>query len=136
MVKREVYEQFKYRKKYPHLEDMDLYCRFLLKGKGRLYATREILMDYRLHTDNISKQYSSMQLAQRALCLSALWQQLGIVHDVQDVELFIGPLMGADYNGDMNSLATSVLAIGEQLSRINPAVMTEIERRLSRLPGG
>lgn len=136
MVKREVYEQFKYRKKYPHLEDMDLYCRFLLKGEGRLYATREVLMDYRLHTDNISKQYSSMQLAQRALCLSALWQQLGIVHDVQDVELFIGPLMGADYNGDMNSLATSVLAIGEQLSRINPAVMTEIERRLSRLPGG
>ncbi len=114
---------------------MDFYCRFLLSGKGKLYATTEILMDYRLHTDNVSKQYSSVQLAQRALCLSALWQQLGIAHDVQDVELFTGPLMGADYTGDMNTLATSVLAIGEQLSRINPAVMTEIERRLSRMPG-
>ena len=135
MVRRDVYENFSYRSQFPHMEDMDFYCRFLLSGKGKLYATTEILMDYRLHTDNVSKQYSSVQLAQRALCLSALWQQLGIAHDVQDVELFTGPLMGADYTGDMNTLATSVLAIGEQLSRINPAVMTEIERRLSRMPG-
>ena len=38
-------------------------------------------------------------------------------------------------NKKIIGVGETVLAIGEQLSRINPAVMTEIERRLSRMPG-
>jgi glycosyltransferase involved in cell wall biosynthesis len=133
MVRRDVYSDFNYRSRFPHMEDMDFYCRFLLSGKGNLYATAEILMDYRFHNDNISKKYLSVQLAQRALCLSSLWQKLGIAHDAQDLEFFTGPLMSDEYTYDMSMLETSVLAIGEQLSRINAAVMTEIEHRLSRM---
>lgn len=53
LATRDVFENYKFDKKYRHLEDYDFICRILAEKKYKMASVRKILYRYRQHSDSV-----------------------------------------------------------------------------------
>lgn len=132
MVRREVYERLSYKARFPHMEDMHWFAEFCIQNQGNMRATKEILMQYRFHTDNLSVRHAETQWLCRQQILAGLWQHYQLAFDDNDLACFVGPLMGNDTAMTDQQIRDSVNSMRPQLMSVEPAVSEELERRAQR----
>lgn len=61
LIKKEIYSEFSYSNSAKHVEDMELFLRIRLNSSWKFANLPKILINYRVHTDQVSTKFKSIQ---------------------------------------------------------------------------
>lgn len=86
-AKKILFEKYKYRKKYTHLEDLDLLHRVMLSEQGSIFSVPEVLYKYRTHSQSICANQFIKQQALRKKLIGSLLYKLGC--ELNESELLV-----------------------------------------------
>ena len=129
MVRRELFEQFPYEAGFQDMEDYRWLCRVLFETSYEGYATTEILMDYRIHADNISVCRKENQDQLRKRVLADLWSRLELSFNSDDVSVFTDVLLSGRFQ-EYEVLRDSVEKMKSQLLNVNSYTQQAIDKRV------
>jgi len=87
MINRRLIQRHPYDSQFAYAEDYELWARLAVEGV-RMTNCQSIVLDYRLHHSQLSRQKNKMQLEARNACARRYWASYGIEFPLESLERF------------------------------------------------